>query len=67
MSAPDVSTIPPRAYLPEEVAQMLALPSAEAVWKLARRGKIPGAIKIGNKWRFNRERFDQYLQGAQAA
>jgi hypothetical protein len=67
MTTPDLTTLPQRGYLPEEVQHMLGLSCIDRVWKLARAGKLPGALKVGNQWRFNREKFDAFLQGQQAA
>ncbi|OFZ54754.1 MAG: hypothetical protein A2428_01025 [Bdellovibrionales bacterium RIFOXYC1_FULL_54_43] len=43
----------------EEVAAYLRV-SRETIYKLVQQNKIP-ASKLGNQWRFNRERVDQWL------
>lgn len=37
----------------EEVAELLRL-SERSVYSMARSGKLPGAAKVGQKWRVNR-------------
>lgn len=37
----------------EEVAELLRL-SERHVYALARKGELPGAIKLGNRWRIHR-------------
>jgi len=46
----------------EEVAQYLKL-NKITVYKYANEGKIPG-IKIGNRWRFNREKIEELVKKA---
>ena len=38
----------------EEVAELLRI-SSRSVYNMAQTGELPGAIKIGNQWRINRE------------
>jgi excisionase family DNA binding protein len=48
MSAPPDSN---RLLRPEEVGERWAVPVSQVV-RLAREGRIPGAVKIGRYWRF---------------
>lgn len=43
----------------EEVAEYLRL-HPSTVYRLVREGVIPGC-KVGNRWRFNKERIGQWL------
>jgi excisionase family DNA binding protein len=52
---PDLLTVP-------EAAAMLGF-SAEHCYRLARANKLPGAVKIGCRWRVSRPRLLEYLHG----
>ena len=67
MTTPDPELVPPRGYVSEEVRQMYGFGSIDRVWKLAQQGRIPGAYKIGNQWRFARAAVDAHLAGEQVA
>ncbi len=45
----------------DEIAKYLKV-SKETIYKMAQKGQIPGS-KIGNQWRFRRERVDSWLEG----
>ena len=45
----------------QEVAEYLQL-SKDQIYRLAQRGRIP-ASKVGSRWRFRRERVDQWMEG----
>jgi excisionase family DNA binding protein len=47
-------------YTSEQVASILQL-KERTVQALARTGRLPGALKVGNQWRFNREKLDKWL------
>jgi len=49
----------------QEVATYLRL-HRSTVYRLAREGMIPG-FKVGNQWRFSKERVDQWMAGQEAA
>lgn len=49
----------------EEVARYLRL-HRSTVYRLAGEGLIPG-FKVGNQWRFAKERVDQWMAGQEAA
>lgn len=67
-AAPPVGATPPvRDESPEmhtlsEVAQLLRV-NVETVRRLAERGEIAGALKIGGQWRFNRARLQEMIGG----
>lgn len=44
----------------QEVAEYLQL-SKDMIYRLAQSGKIP-ASKVGNRWRFRRERIDHWME-----
>ena len=44
----------------QEVSEYLQL-SKDQIYRLAQRGKIP-ASKVGSRWRFRRERVDQWME-----
>ena len=49
-----------------EVAALLRL-GERTVYELARTGRLPGAAKVANKWRFNRTKLVAWLDaGGQA-
>ena len=43
----------------QEVAEYLQL-SKDMIYRLAQNGRIP-ASKVGNRWRFRRERIDRWM------
>ena len=45
----------------QDVAEYLQL-SKDQIYRLAQSGKIP-ASKVGSRWRFRRERVDQWMEG----
>lgn len=45
----------------QEVAEYLQL-SKDQIYRLAQGGRIP-ASKVGSRWRFRRERVDQWMEG----
>ena len=45
----------------QEVAEYLQL-RKDQIYRLAQRGRIP-ASKVGSRWRFRRERVDQWMEG----
>lgn len=49
----------------QEVATYLRL-HRSTVYRLAREGMIPG-FKVGNQWRFSKERVDQWMAAQEAA
>ncbi|MGH7362295.1 MAG: helix-turn-helix domain-containing protein [Candidatus Methylomirabilales bacterium] len=49
----------------QEVATYLRL-HRSTVYRLAREGVIPG-FKVGNQWRFAKERVDQWMAGQESA
>ena len=57
-----MSTEQPPVMTVGEVAEYLRIPRA-SVYKLARRGKIPGK-KVGRHWRFRREALDKWLENS---
>ena len=48
----------------EEVARYLKL-NKITVYKYAQQGRIPG-IKIGNRWRFDREKIEELVRKAES-
>ena len=44
----------------QEVAEYLQL-SKDMIYRLAQSGRIP-ASKVGNRWRFRRERIDRWME-----
>jgi excisionase family DNA binding protein len=52
---PDLLSIP-------ETARMLNM-SAEHCYRLARRGDLPGAVRIGSRWLVSRPRLSAHLHG----
>ena len=44
----------------DEIAEYLKV-SKETIYKMAQKGQIPGS-KIGNQWRFRKERVDSWLE-----
>ena len=44
----------------QEVAEYLQL-SKDMIYRLAQNGRIP-ASKVGSRWRFRRERVDQWME-----
>ena len=44
----------------QEVAEYLQL-SKDRIYRLAKTGNIP-ASKVGNRWRFRRERIDSWME-----
>ena len=44
----------------QEVAEYLQL-SKDLIYRLAQNGRIP-ASKVGSRWRFRRERVDQWME-----
>ena len=48
----------------EEVARYLKL-NKITVYKYAQQGRIPG-IKIGNRWRFDREKIEELIRKAES-
>ena len=48
----------------EEVARYLKL-NKITVYKYAQQGRIPG-IKIGNRWRFDREKIEELVRRAES-
>jgi excisionase family DNA binding protein len=44
----------------KDVAQYLQL-STDQIYRLAQQGRIP-VSKVGNRWRFKRERIDQWME-----
>ena len=49
-----------------EVARLVRL-SEKSVYKLAQAGRLPGAAKVGNQWRVNREELLAWLKAGGAA
>jgi len=47
-----------------DVAEYLKL-STDLVYRLAQQGKIP-VSKVGNRWRFNKEKVDKWMEEHQA-
>ena len=45
----------------QEVAEYLQL-SRDQIYRLAQNGRIP-ASKVGSRWRFRRERVDEWMEG----
>ena len=54
------STMEDRWMTLQEVAEYLQL-SKDMIYRLAQSGRIP-ASKIGNRWRFRRERVDRWME-----
>ena len=50
----------------DEVCALLKL-GKRTVYDLCREGKLPGAAKIGNQWRVNRQQLDEWLAAGGAA
>ena len=50
----------------DEVCVLLKL-GKRTVYDLCREGKLPGAAKIGNQWRVNRQQLDEWLAAGGAA
>ncbi len=44
----------------KEIAEYLKL-SSDLIYRLAQQGKIP-VSKVGNRWRFNKDRVDQWME-----
>jgi hypothetical protein len=58
----------PRYLLPQDVRDMLAgLVSIRTIQRLAEKGEIPGARKIGRRWFFQRVPVVQWVEGGNAA
>ena len=55
-----VSTMNDRWMTLQEVADYLQL-SRDLIYRLAQKGKIP-ASKVGGRWRFKREKIDQWME-----
>ena len=47
-------------YTTEEVAAFLRI-SERTAKDLAEQGKLPGGVKVGRQWRFDRSRLEEYL------
>ena len=47
---------------PQDVAALLRLPSAREVRRMARRGQIPGVVRIGRRLRFLAAAVRQWLE-----
>ena len=47
-----------------EVAEYLQV-SRDLIYRLAQKGKIP-ASKVGNQWRFKKEKIDQWMETQEA-
>ena len=45
-------------YTSQDVAELVCV-HPETVRRLAREGRMPGAYKIGSRWRFARERIEE--------
>jgi len=56
----------PQVLTIQEVAKVLRL-GERTVYTLAREGRIGGAIKIGNQWRFDRDELFAWLKSGGAA
>jgi excisionase family DNA binding protein len=48
-------------YTTEEVSRYLRIPE-RTIKSNAEEGHIPGAVKIGKQWRFDREKLEEYLK-----
>ncbi len=48
----------------QEVADYLHV-SPDLIYRLAQKGKIP-ASKVGNQWRFKKEKIDQWMEQQEA-
>ena len=44
-----------------EVAQLLRI-SERSAYRLAREGRLAGAVKLGNQWRVDRETLDAWVK-----
>jgi excisionase family DNA binding protein len=49
----------------KDVADYLQL-STDQIYRLAQQGRIP-VSKVGNLWRFKRERIDQWMEGQEVS
>ena len=49
----------------KDVAEYLKL-SPDLIYRLAQQGRIP-VSKVGNRWRFNKEKVDQWMEGQVAS
>lgn len=56
MMSPDLLTV-------EEVAALLRC-STRTLYAQAKKGRIPGAIRVGSLWRFNRQALENWMSGA---
>lgn len=45
----------------KDVAEYLKL-SPDLIYRLAQQGRIP-VSKVGNRWRFNKDKVDQWMEG----
>lgn len=45
-----------------EAARLLRV-AERTVYTLARRGDLPGAVKVGNQWRIDRESLMEWVRG----
>jgi len=54
------TSLDPPAYTIAEAAERLSLSEATA-YRLARRGELPGAARIGRSWRVDARRLDAEL------
>lgn len=49
-------------YTPEQLSKRLQI-EVRTLQAQARKGQIPGALKIGHQWRFNAARIEGWLNG----
>jgi excisionase family DNA binding protein len=49
----------------KDVAEYLKL-SNDLIYRLAQQGRIP-VSKVGNRWRFNKDKIDQWMEGQVAS
>lgn len=57
----------PETFLTIPEAARLLRVAERTVYTLARRGDLPGAVKVGNQWRIDRETLMEWVRGQSRA
>ncbi len=62
MPARETQTMPETFLTIPEAARLLRV-AERTVYTLARRGDLPGAVKVGNQWRIDRTTLMEWVRG----